>query len=100
MENMVGIGLMGCLLVVAGTSYQLGKLHRDRAYVRMLHGAFMANMEECRDTVFAADVMLVSILAGVEGQSSATFFRRMRTPAFRDGARIEAREFIHSLEDM
>jgi len=90
-----GLVISLALLVVSHVAYTLGRLHRNRTFVRTLHLALMSNLSRGHDTRLAEDVMLVSLIVGVHGESEHEYIRILSRD--RDRCRAEARAFIQTL---
>lgn len=86
--------------LIAWIAYRLGQLKRDQEYAVMLHSVFLnhLNTPEVR-TLFAADVMHVAVMAGLESKTKTVFFRRMRSDLGRPLYRAAMLDYIQHMRE-
>lgn len=99
-DELVAPAVLVLMQVIAWIAYRLGRLHRDREYAVMLHSVVLnhLNTPEVR-TFFAADVMHVAVLAGLESKTKTMFFRRMRSDLGRPLYRAAMLDYIEHMRE-
>ena len=99
MDHSMTMFLVSAFVVaISWGSYLLGRYRREHDFVIMLHDALLTNIEECKDTVYAADVMSISLIAGIEGVSLREYRDVVRIPKHRHQVRLKARELIEMVQ--